>query len=267
MERVAWVQRREDPRVVGEADAGVRLGVVDVPVGPAVRDRHVAQGRARRAPVAVGGRALAEQVRLHRVHVRLVDRDPVGDEVTQGVHDDVDQPQEPVDRMRRRPRAEPLEPRRVAEVVQRDQRHDAGRAHGGDLLAVPVEGLARDLAGAGFDARPLHRHAVGLQPQGRHQVGVLAPPVPVVGGTQRRGPVGDRPRQLGPVVPVVVAVTTLDLQGRRGHPDQQVAGGDQQVSGHGPATRPGAVVRRRSTSSRRDRCARRSRRAARTAAP
>ena len=222
VEGIAWIARRERAGMVGNADLRpIALDAVDQLVAADVRYGGVAQHRHGVAPRLVARRPGAEHVGLRGIDVRFVDGHPFVDEVVERPHRRLRVPQIRRRRILRGEAAARREPAGIDEVVQRHQRPDALVAQIGDLLAVAVQHGMVELPRARFDARPLHAEARDRQPQRRHQVVVLAPPVPVVGGAQRRRPVGDVAGHAGPIQPVVVLVAALDLGGRRRRADEQ----------------------------------------------
>ncbi len=222
VEGVARIARRERPGMVGDADLRpIALDAVDQLVAADVRHGGVAQHRHGVSPRLVAGRPGAEHVGLRGVDVGFVDGHPLVDEVVERPHGRLRVPQVRRRRVFRGETAARREPAGVDEVVQRHQRPDALVPQIGDLLAVAVQHGMVELPRARFDAGPLHAEARDRQPQRAHQLVVLPPPVPVVGGAKRGRPVGDVAGHAGPIQPVVVLVAALDLGGGRRGTDEQ----------------------------------------------
>lgn len=206
----------------GDADLRpIPLDAVDDLVTADVGHRHVAQHGHRVAPRAVARRARAEHVRLGGVHVRLVDGDPLVDEVVERPHGRLRIAQESRRRFIGGEAAAPSEPERIDEVMERHQRTNPLVPQVGNLLTVAIQHRMVELPRPRFDTRPLHADASDGQTQRRHELVVLPPPVPVVGGAQRGRTIGDVAGLAGPIEPVVVLVTALDLPGGRRRADQQ----------------------------------------------
>ena len=159
---------------------------------------------------------VAEEIAVGRIDVRLVDGDPVADEIAEAVGAELGKGEEIVEIFAFGERAHALEPHGVGEMVDRQQRADAELAQVFQLRAVVRDGGFVDLPALAHDPGPLDAETGDGQVQTGHERAVLAPAVPVVVGDGGVGAVLD-PALVIPVVPIAADLSALDL--RRGGAD------------------------------------------------
>jgi hypothetical protein len=157
---------------------------------------------------------------------RLVERDPPRDQVAEVLGDNVGVAREALHHGRVRPAAGLAQPQRVAEVMQRHDRRDAGRGQRFEDRPVVRQSRLVEAARRRLDARPLDREAIGVQLEPLEQRQILAPASPRIARIARH--MGDQ-AGLFRLPPVGVAVLALRLMGgRRGAP-QEPRGKPQRV--------------------------------------
>ena len=193
-----------------DTDGGVRPARAQRPDGEAVRDQEVVRDLQRSRPVAQAGRLGALGVAEERHAPRLVVRDPVADDVAERVRHPARVLGEARGGLARGPAAAVLQRGGQVAVVERHDRIDAALAQPRREAPVEVDALAvQRAAPVRLHARPGDREAVGLQPQRRHQVEVLAPAVVVVAGPVAGRAARDRAGDAAEPVPDRLAAPVL----------------------------------------------------------
>ncbi len=189
--------------------------------GEPVPEQQVMRGGGRGGGVVQPGGVLAVPVAVVGHHLRLVQRDPPGHPVTEGLGADRGVLGEPLRGVAHRPAAVVLQFLGQIPVVERDHGRDAVHGEFVQQRAVVVQALGVGrAAAAGLDPRPGDREPVGLQAERGHQRDVL--PVAVVGvaGDVAGVPAADVARGVAERVPhrrapAVEARRALDLVGSR----------------------------------------------------
>ena len=209
---------------------------------------HRRREHQRRPPrIARARRPLPRQVALGDQDVRLVDRAPPVDEIAER------RARAARERRQRRGRAVPVpaaarrDPGRQGEVVERDDRRDAGGAQAGEHLAVARSGRLVPDAGRGFEPAPLDAEPIRVGADLLERRQIRSPEVPRVGDARGAGAVRDVRRSVGvaPLLPVgpVVVRTAFDLMRRCRRAQEEAArrarergrrGDLRRVEGDGP---------------------------------
>ena len=184
-----------------------------------VAGAHRVVDRAHARPVGDRRRVVAEEVAHEADDVGLVDGAGHADDVADRVRDARRVVADPPGHVGVLEAAGRGDPARQREVVQGHDRREAPLAAALGHGAVARQRALVDAPALGLDARPLHREAVGVEPEARDQVEVLRPAVPrVAGGPARLGDGGARRAlEVGPVgLPAA-----LDLVARGGGAPQE----------------------------------------------
>ena len=212
----------KDAQVVCKADARVGDEAVYELVSLDVAGRERGHDAQDRGHGAHSRRPVAAHVAVDGVDVGLVEGYPAVDIRREPGHDVLDIFEEGELRPAGEEAARALEPEGVREVPEGDHGLYAALVEGLELLDVVGDGALVKDAAFGLDAAPLEAEAAALQAHAGHELGVLAPALPVHGGDRGVGAVLDV-AAAEPVVPVVVLVTALDLRRRAGRAEQQAA--------------------------------------------
>ena len=122
-------------------------------------------------------------------------------------------------------RARVVDPHRVREVVQGDERADAGGDQSVDQRVVVGQRVLVDLVALRLDAGPLDREAVAVEVHRRQQGDVGEREAVAAGGVADEGALAEAVgRRGGPQVPVDALVLVLDLGRGAGDPEAEAAG-------------------------------------------
>ncbi len=201
--------------------AAQRLG------GQPVAEQEVVRGGGRGVGVPQSRGVGTVPVPVVGHHLRLVQRDPAGHPVAERLRADRGVVGEAPGGVAHRPAAFVLELLGKVPVVEGDGGRDAMLAEFVEHRAVVVEArLAGGAAPARLDPRPGDGEPVGPQAERGHQRDVLAVPVVGVAGDVARVPAADLARRMAEGVPdrgalAVCARRSLDLvSGRRRAPDE-----------------------------------------------
>src|SRR5579859_6421125 len=236
-------RRQKQELVMGEAHRRVGPPSLDRGVRELVRVAHVGDHAVEAGEVAVmrGGK-LAGDPAVGGVDVRLVDRAPEADQVTELIRHPADKRQERTRGLAVRPAALAREPQGACEVMQGDHGLDALFAKVPEDVAVVSNLAGVELPLRRLDARPLDGQAVRVLVQLAQQLEVLAVAVVVVAGDGRRGAVLDAARLLLELPPVAVPVVAFDLVGGAGgSPEEAVRKAAHAAAPAGLATMGGGV--------------------------
>ncbi len=215
--------------------------------GEAVAEQQVMGGGEPGPGIAAPRRVLARDVAVVGRHVRLVERHPGVDPITETLDHRRGVIGKGLGRRANRPSAGILERLREVPVVQRRPRRDPDGEKRVDEPVVEVEAGGVDrTAAAGYHAWPGDREPVGTKTELVHQGDIALPPGVVLAGAVARGPVVDRARSAGEPIPdalpsPVSGGRPFDLVGGgRRAPDEPLGerhrsgrGSDCDVDGHG----------------------------------
>jgi hypothetical protein len=188
-----------------------------------VAEQLVVGHRQRAEEEGLSGRVLARGVAEGHVDERLVERDPEPHPVAERLADQPGVVGEPERRVAAQPAAAVLQGLWQVPVEERDDGVDALGQQGVHKAVVEVDPGGVGRAGAiGLDAGPGHRETVRVDAEPGHQVDVVRVPVEVVARDVAGAAVGDPARLVGEGVPDGRSASTfgdaaLDLVRRRRH--------------------------------------------------
>ena len=218
--RPAVAEHPDRMQVQGDADLG-RARVAQHLGGQAVTEQQVVGGGRRGVGVAQAGGVVTVAIAVGRDHLRLVQGDPAGDPVAERLSGERGVLGESFGRTANRPAALVLEFLGQIPVIERDRGRDAVLAEFVEQRAVVVQApLVGGAAAAGLDSRPGDGEPVGAQAEGGHQRDVLAVPMVGVAGDVAGVAAADLARRMAEGVPhrggpAVRARRALDLVGGR----------------------------------------------------
>ena len=159
----------------------------------------------------MSGRPVAEEIAVGGIDVRLIDGDPVADQIAETVGTKLSKGQKIIEIFSLCKPAQTLEPHGIGKMMDGQQRADAQLVHVLQLCAVVRDRRFIDLAAGRHDARPFYAYAGDRQMQPGHQCAVFMPAVPMVIGDCRIGSVLDLTLMI-PVVPAAADLPALDLR-------------------------------------------------------
>ena len=215
----AWIARHDVRRTVRKSHHGIRPRPMQHGVGRRMRPAHVAQ-TARSTPprFRLAGRPVAGDVGVLDVDRRLVDRQPESHAAARGRSHAFDVADKQPDAVRARPAATVREPRRIREVMQRDDRFDASAQQRIDDRDVVIQRGLVPLALSRLDAAPLDREAVGVVAQRLGEVEVALVEFVMTARLARLVRQAAALLEFPPVVPAVAAFHLV--AGGRGAPEK-----------------------------------------------
>ena len=165
--------------------------------------------------------------RTHDVHGRLVHRDPEADLACEPRGDALHVSLKEPDAIGSRPSTAMCEPRRIREVMERDDRFETARlqcAHHGDVV---IQSYRIEVPFAGLDPAPFDGKTVRVVAPGTGKIEVAFIPLEMAARVSRAIRQASGLFELPPVIPPVVA---FDLVTRGGRPPEE-AGGKAKPSG------------------------------------